>query len=72
MTELSTKFHQLMCYCLKQPSRTLICMLAVVELVVLHYIVKKQTNKMYQGRQEAMSESLYIMHVPAEKSCYRS
>ena len=36
-----SKFHQLMCYRLKQPSKTLICMLAVVELVVLHYIVKK-------------------------------
>ena len=43
-------------------------MLAVIELVVI-YMVKK--DKMYKGRQVAMLESFYIMHVPAGKSCYR-
>ena len=53
-------------------------MLAITELAVMHllqkdiviYIVNKRQD--VARRQEAMSESFYLMHVPAEKFCCRS
>ena len=45
-------------------------MLAVVELAVLHYIVKRQD--VAGEEQNATSESFYIMHVPAGKSGHKN